>query len=312
MQSAKRAGHDCASLTREAFPLDDMLPVIERIRDRLENGLGLHVLRGVPTWNYQKPDLRLMYWGLGLHLGTPVSQSRNGDLLGDVKNFNIDIKSHRGRGYTSKQRLDFHTDSCDVVALFVLNTAMQGGLSMLASSLAIHDEIKRTRPDLLELLYQPFYWSWREQEPPGDLPYYPQPVYTVEQGRFSSRFVPGHIRNGQRYPDVPRLTDAQVEAINLIETIANDPRFHFAMMFQPGDFQFLNNHLIYHARTDFEDYPEPERCRHLLRMWLSVPNSRPLSPLMSTIFRDRTPGAVRGGFPSRVGTHFYETRVTTD
>jgi hypothetical protein len=84
------------------------------------------------------------------------------------------------------------------------------------------------------------------------------------------------------------------------------------MMFEPGDLQLVNNHTCFHARTAFEDWPEPERCRHLLRMWLSVPNSRPLSALMATIYQDQRPGAVRGGFPSRTGQHVFNTYVMTD
>ena len=119
-----------------------------------------------------RTSLRFIYWGLGKHLGTAVSQSRDGDLLGDVRDIGVDIYSPKGRGYRSKQKLSCHTDTCDVVGLMVLRTAMSGGLSVLASSVAIHNEIARTRPDLLEVLYQPFWWSWQGQEPPGDKPYY--------------------------------------------------------------------------------------------------------------------------------------------
>src|SRR5690606_32521309 len=124
-------------------------------------------------------------------------------------NFNVDTLSSRGRGYTSRQHLNFHTDSCDVVCLFVLQTAKSGGRSMIASSIAIHDEIARTRPDLLETLYEPYHWSWQEQEPPGELPYYQQPIYSMEQGFFSSRYIRGHIRSAQRFDEVPRLTPQQ-------------------------------------------------------------------------------------------------------
>lgn len=302
------AGLTCATATREAFPLDAMLPRLEWVRDGLENDTGIRVLRGLPVQRYTKEQMRLLYWCMGLHLGTQISQSHQGDLLGDVKNFGVDTTSARGRGYTSRQRLSFHTDSCDVVGLIVMQTAMTGGRSMIASSVAIHDEIARTRPDLLEVLYQPYWWSWQEQQAPGELPYYQQPIYTQEQGYFSSRYIRGHIISAQRYPDVPRLTDIQMEAIDTIDRLANDERFSLGMMFEPGDFQFLNNHITYHARTEFEDWPEEERRRHLLRMWLSVPNSRPLSPAMSPVYRDCRPGAVRGGFPSRTGTHKYETR----
>ena len=192
----------------------------------------------------------------------------------------------------------------------MLQIAKSGGLSMFCSSLAIRDEIAKTRPDLLKVLYEPFTWSWKGQEAPGEKPYYTQPIYSEMDGRFSSRYIRPHIISAQDWPEVPRLTPAQIEAMELINTLANDPRFHYAMMFEPGDFQFLNNHITYHARTEFDDYEEEERRRHLLRMWLAVPNSRKLSPLMSGIYQDQSPGAVRGGFPSRTGGHVYETKVS--
>lgn len=304
---AKRAGHSCATLTIEDFPLDRMRPTLDRLLNRLENGLGVFVMRGFPAQLYTKDDLRLLYWGVGLNLGTAVSQSHKGDFLGDVKDFAQKIDPAKWRGYMSGVKLAFHTDTADAVCLFVLQTAKVGGTSMFCSSLAIHDEIARTRPDLLEVLYQPFTWSWMGQEAPGEPPHYQQPIFSIHKGRFASRYLPNHLRSAQKLPGVAAMTAAQAEAIELVQALANDPRFHFGMLFQPGDFQFLNNHITYHARTEFEDYPEPERRRHLLRMWLSLPNTRELSAGMAAIYRDQRGGTVRGGFPSRVDTPLYET-----
>ncbi|CAN5481739.1 TauD/TfdA family dioxygenase [soil metagenome] len=295
------------TMTRDDFPLPTLSRVIDMTRDRLENGPGLQLLRGFPAQLYDKGELRIIYWGIGKHLGTAVSQSKNGDILGDVRNLDVDMNSATGRGYTSNQKLTYHTDSCDVVGLFVLRTAMSGGLSMIASSVAVHNEIARTRADLLEVLYQPFYWSWQGQEEPGTAPYYQQPIFNQLGGKFSCRYVRTHIVSAQRFDDVPRLTEQQQEAMALLDSLAGSETFHFSMMFDPGDIQFLNNHVCLHSRTKFEDFEEPERKRHLLRMWMSVPNSRALSPSMSTIFRDQSAGAVRGGFPSRTGKLIYET-----
>jgi hypothetical protein len=157
------------------------------------------------------------------------------------------------------------------------------------------------------VLYQPFYWSWNQQEPPGEKPYYPQPIFSMQGGKFSCRYIRGQIVNAQRFPEVPRFTPEQIEAMDLLDAITNDEHFHITYEFKPGDIQLLNNHVCFHARTAFEDYPERERRRHLLRMWLSVPNSRPLSQAMSTIYQDQRPGVVRGGFPSRTGRHIYES-----
>ena len=307
LATVRARGKTVETMTREDFPLPTVSAVIDHARDYLENGAGLFLLRGFPANDYDKGDLRIVYWGLGQHLGAAVSQSGNGDILGDVRNLGIDKDSPKGRGYTSNQKLTYHTDSCDVVGLFVLRTARSGGLSMIASSVAVHNEIARIRPDLLEVLYQPFHWSWQGQEEPGTTPYYQQPVFNFHDGKFSCRYVRTHIISGQRFDEVPRLTPLQEEAMALFDSLAGSEQFHFSMMFQPGDIQFLNNHVTVHSRTAFEDFEEPERKRHLLRMWLSVPNSRALSPAMGTIFRDQAAGAVRGGFPSRTGRLIYET-----
>ncbi len=306
-RSAKARGLTLATLGKDDFPLPTVSKRIAHARDYLENGRGLYQFRGIKVEGYSKDDLRMIYWGLGRHLGTAVSQSKDGDILGDVRNVGIDINKPNGRGYKSNQKLTFHTDSADVTGLFVLHVAMRGGLSMLASSVAVHNEIARTHPDLLDVLYQPFYWSWNQQEPDGGPPYYQQPIFSFHQGKFSCRYIRGQIRNAQLYDGVPKLTPEQIAAMDLIDELANSPQFHFAYMFKPGDLQLLCNHTCFHARTAFEDYPEHYRRRHLLRMWLSVPNSRPLSPLMGTIYQDQRPGAVRGGFPSRSGRHIYES-----
>lgn len=313
LRAALAAGATMATLNRNNFVLRYFDGLISDVQERLENGHGVVVLRGFPALNYTKDELRMLYWGLGLYLGTAVSQSSKGDLLGDVMDFGSDVNSATGRGYMSSQGLGFHSDTSDVVALMVLRAAKTGGLSKICSAVAVRNEIARTRPDLLDVLHQPFNWSWKGQEVPGQTPYYQQPIYSEHQGKFCSRHIPPHILVApEQSPELPAVTAQQIEAMKLINTLANDERFHFCMMFEPGDIQLLNNHVTYHSRTEFEDYPESDRKRHLLRMWLSVPNSRELSPLMSAIYRDQRTGAVRGGFPSRTGQHSFETVAAKD
>ncbi|MGE4337093.1 MAG: TauD/TfdA family dioxygenase [Pigmentiphaga sp.] len=310
LDQARAAGVDIDELSQDNFPLPSMQPLFERLLNELETGRGLFLLRGFPVDRYSKDDLRYMYVGLCKHLGVLRPQSSGGDYLGDVRNFNIDINSDRGRAYTSRQRLTFHSDQADVVGLLVLRTAKSGGLSKLASAVAIRNELARTRPDLLEALHQPLYWSWQKEQPPGELGWYQQPIYTEWQGRFSSYYIRTHINSAQRYEEIPRLTEQQIAAMDAIDELANSEEFHFSTMFQPGDLQFLNNHVILHSRTEFEDYEEPDRRRHLLRIWLSVKNSRPLHPVMSPLFKDQSPGAARGGYVPRDSRRVYETSVS--
>ena len=304
---AKSKGATLPTLTKEDFPLPTVSKRLAEAREVLEKGPGLFQFRGINIDGHTKDELRLIYWGIGKHMGTAVSQSKDGDLLGDVRDVGVKTDSPGGRGYKSNSRLSFHTDTCDVVGLFCMRVAKEGGLSLLCSSVAIHNEIARTRPDLLEVLYQPFEWSWQLQEAPGQAPHYPQPLFTMRDGHFSCRYVRGHIKNGHNFPDVKPLTPIQIEALDYFDELAWDPRFQFSFMFKPGDLQFVCNHVMLHSRTEFVDWPEQDRKRHLLRMWLSVPNSRPLSPLLSTIYGEGKPGTVRGGFPTRTGKYIYES-----
>ena len=313
LRTAEAAGATFDTLDRDTFPLDAMSTVLDETAGRLEDGLGLSVIRGLPVEGYTKDQLRLLYWGMGRHLGTAVTQSSKGDVLGDVRNFGDEVTStsQEGRGYMSSEQLGFHTDTCDVVCLFVLRTAKKGGRSMFASAVSIRDKIARTWPYLIDVLEQPFVWSWKGQAPAGtESPYYQQPIYSYSDGRFSSRYIKTHILSAQEFPEVPRLTQLQVAAMSAIDLLAADPDYHYSMMFEPGDFQFINNHVTYHARTGFEDFDEPDRKRHLLRMWLSMPNTRPLDPAWTAIYTDPTAGAVRGGFPSAATEPVYETKVS--
>ncbi len=290
------------------FPSPRFARIAERALKMIENGPGFFLIRGFPVERYSKEDARTIYWGLGKHIGTAISQSDEGDYLGDVRDIRMPDDSPRFRGYKTAGKLNFHCDTADVTGLFVLRAAKSGGRSLVASSIAVHNEILRTRPDLLECLYQPYYWSMQGQERPGESQFYPQPLFTTQDGFISCRYVRGHIKNGQRFAEAPRITPKQIEALDYFDTVTERPDIHFITDFQPGDLQLINNHIGLHARTAFEDWPEEDRRRHLLRMWISVPNSRPLSPQLGRIYRDQRAGAVRGGFPSKIpGKIVFET-----
>lgn len=284
-------------MVADDFPLPTLSSEIAAVRGVLQEGLGFHVFRGFPVDRYGDADLRLINWGIGLHLGTPVSQSKNGDLIGDVLNAGSDTTELVSRGYRSDSELSFHGDGCDVTVLFCLRTAKSGGLSRLASALAVHNEIARCRPDLLPLLYQPFIWSKRGEEKQGEDPYYDQAICGAEDGQFVCRYLRPHIRFG--YQEAGKQQSLQqTEVLDLFDNLVSDPEFFFEKSFERGDIQFSNNLRILHSRTAFEDFPETDRRRHLLRLWLSVPNSPPLPESFAYFFGDIRAGAVRGGYAS--------------
>lgn len=304
----KAKGIPLEQMTREDFPLPRFAGIAAKALDAMEKGPGFFLIRGFPVERYSKQEAREIYWGLGKHFGTAMSQSDEGDVIGDVRDIKIPEDSPRFRGYKTAGKLGFHCDTCDVTALFVLRAAKEGGRSLVSSSVSAHNEILRRRPDLLKVLYEPYVWSMQGQERPGEERFYLQPIFTQQDGYFSSRYVRGHIKNGQRFPEAPRITPAMVEALDLFDEINESPEFQFATDFKPGDLQLVNNHIVMHARTKFEDWPEEDRKRHLMRMWIAPPNSRPLSPLLGRIYKDQRPGAPRGGFPPKIpGKIVFET-----
>jgi hypothetical protein len=256
----------------EDFPLGELASKLRAIRHEIERGAGVALLRGLQVDRYGLDGTRLVYWGLGAHLGSALAQNPRGALLVDVRDEGGDpYKDATVRGYYTSQYLPFHNDQGDVVGLLCYRPAKEGGLSCICSSGAIHNEILATRPDLARLLYGDWYADIRGEQPPGRKPYYVEPRYAVHEGRFYAQHGPTYIKSAQRFEEVPRLSLPQLEALELVTQLAADDRFRLDMDFQPGDVQFLNNHLVLHSRTGFVDHDEPARKRHLLRLWLDTP-----------------------------------------
>ncbi|MEK9723487.1 MAG: TauD/TfdA family dioxygenase [Rhodospirillaceae bacterium] len=294
-------------MTRDTFPLPTLTARIAVLLDEVENGLGLYLLRGFPANDYGKDDLRRIFWGIGLHCGTAVSQSKRGDVLGDVRNIGTPHDGPEFRGYTSNGELTYHSDAADVTALFCLRAAKEGGLSRSVSLTAVHNQILEERPDLLAELYRPYHWGRQGNELPGQSPYYTQPIFAVHDGKFAGRYTRTHIRTAELGGVTPALSAAQAEALAAIDAVSARPAFHLTMMFEAGDIQFLNNHLTLHTRTAFTDFEDKDRKRHLLRLWFSPANSRALGPGFQPFFGDTAAGAVRGGFPGHTEARHFQT-----
>ena len=298
VQGVKRRGLKWVDVTREDFPLPGFAAELARIAHELETGRGMLLMRGLPL-AYSPDDLRLAYWGIGSHLGTAVSQGGRGELLGIVEDEGREVENTRRRGSKTAGALPFHADRCDVVGLLCVRKAKSGGLSRIVSAAAIHNEVLRRRPDLLDVFYADWHNSRQGDEQPGESRAYPKPIFGFRDGHFTGLFSPAYIRYAQEFPEVPRLSEQQEEALELFGTLSDE--LALDMAFEPGDIQLLNNHLIYHARTRYDDYREPDRKRLLLRLWLAVPGSRPLPRGYELLFGSIEAGAVRGGVPAREG-----------
>jgi len=296
---AKRRGV-AIPFTADAFPLPGFAARLEGILDEIENGRGFVLLRGIPRDRYSDADCELLYWGLMSHLGKPVSQNARGHLLGHVRDEGREINDPNARAYQTSQRMDFHTDMLpiDVLGLFCLRTARSGGDSKVVSALTIHNVLREERPDLLDALYGDFHMDWRGEEPAGESPRFTLPMFSGCDGRITTRIVSlPYYESAARFGEAYRPTAIQREALETVQAIANRPELMLSMDFQEGDIQLLNNHTTLHARTAYVDHDEPARQRHLLRMWVAVPDARrrPLADALS----GRYEWVRRGGIPAK-------------
>jgi hypothetical protein len=272
---------------KDDFRLGRFEAKLARLLDEVENGSGVTLLRGLEVDAYGLDGARLVYWGLGTHMGTALAQTPYGDLLVDVRDTGGDqYKDPTQRGFHTAKRLPFHNDQADVVGLLCYRGSKSGGLSCIASAAAVHNEVLQTRPDLLQVLYQPFYCDARGEEPAGRKPYYVEPRFSMQQGRLFTQHGRTYIDSAQRFDDVPRLTALQDEAMQLVDTLSGSDRFRLDMDFRRGDIQFLNNRVVLHSRTGFEDHEEPELKRLLLRLWLRTPGYAVLPAYFEQRFED--------------------------
>ncbi len=264
------AGETIESLRVEDFALPNLGARATEWSDTLQSGRGFLLFRGFPVECLEPASVELAYVGFGLHFGDPVGQDAHASMLGHVRDEGVARIDPSIRFYRTRERQDFHTDGADLVGLLCLQAAASGGESRIASSAAVYNEMLRIRPDLVEVLYQPLYWDRNDEQSAGEDPFFALPVFSDVNGAPRTFFVGWYIRDAQRHPNAPRLTSAQIAAMELLEAIANDPTFHLEMNFVPGDIQLLNNAKILHSREAYEDSDVPGEQRHLLRLWLSA------------------------------------------
>jgi len=269
LRHLQSTGRQIPDIGKEHFPLPRFARTLRLLQTEIENGLGIMVVRGLPRDRYSAEEMGLIYWGIGAHFGRAVAQNAQGDVLGHVRDMGRDqYKDMHARGYQTASLLPFHNDSCDIVGLCCLETAKTGGLSAVASSVAVYNALVRSRPDLVKVLTQPFHADRRGEESEGQKPYYVTPVFIWHKGRMFNRFNRTFIDSAQRFPEVPRLTALQIEALDTIAALCKDPAFRLDMKLERGDMQFVNNYCVLHSRTAYEDHVDESKKRHLLRLWL--------------------------------------------
>ncbi len=273
-------GLGLADIRPDAFPLERLASVARAVESEIEDGLGFVVLRGLDLEGLSAEDAGLAYFVFGAALGRPIRQNAQGHLLGHIQDTGRNImKDPAVRGYQTRIALPFHTDtSTDLLCLLCYRKAKSGGMSSLAPLFTIYNRLLEDAPELIDTLYEPFNYDCREEKHPDGLPFYSRAAASVCGGKLSLRHNSGYAKTAQRLETCPRLTEAQTRVMDKIDRLSFDEEIRFDVQLEPGDMVFINNYQVMHARSEFEDHSEPDRRRHLMRLWLHLHRGRPLAP----------------------------------
>jgi len=270
LENVKSKGLTVPDFTKEDFPIPEMAEEIAYFNEELEDGRGFILIRGLPVERYSDEDVAIIYYGLGLNMGVPVSQNIKGDMLGHVRDIRAQ-DTRKVRAYETSEYLPYHADLADVAGLCSLRKAKSGGMSSISSAMTLFNEILENHPEYLGLLHRYFLMEHIHDGDSG-----PLPLFSEHNGKLSAMYLRQYIEIAQEKAGQP-LSPVEIEAFDLVDKILVDPDTRLDMMMEPGDIQFLNNYTIFHSRTSFEDYDEPELRRHLYRLWLKMPNARELA-----------------------------------
>jgi hypothetical protein len=306
LASVQAADRTVPAIAREDFAIPALAPLIAELTEELERGAGVVRLSGLPVDRISPEELRTLFWGLCTNVGTPLFQNATGEFIGEVKdetgqgiavtgNDGGPVPSARARS-RSTGPLRFHTDKCDLLCLLCASNGIAGGVSRVVSTIAIHDEMARRRPDLLAVLYEDF-WRMRPADEEGAQHadrVFRMPVFArAADGAFTSQYSRTYVEMAHAEPGVPPLRPEQVEAMDMLAALAD--ALCAEAPFAPGDIQLLNQHVTYHGRTAYADDAASGAHRVLLRIWLAVPFSRALPDGHRVQWGATEAGALRGG-----------------
>lgn len=296
-------GRDFLSIKKGDFPIPKTAAKLAVIREELEGGRGLSLLKGLPIDGLSDEEIKVMWWGVGTNFAPAVAQNRDGDKIWEVRDEasgsnKVHGQKDDGAPLSSRARassngpLRFHTDGADALALLCVRTASAGGDSKIASSIKVHDEILKRRPDLHALLCQDYHRTYESSEERDSWDYYSMPIFTRTGDHFSSQYSRTYVEEAQ-HAGAPQMTPEHDEALDLLAEVAEET--HHTFRLERGDMFFFNNHACYHGRAPFQDNAANDQDRLLLRIWFAPENSRPLPECYRELWGTVEPGKLRGG-----------------
>jgi hypothetical protein len=264
---ARDPAQPIAALTDADFGFGALADKLAAAYREVRDGRGFTVLHGLPYDGLTVEQYAAAVWGIGLQFGGALSQNAQGELISYA--LDASAEDPTPRMYRSSLELRPHTDITAMIALACWHKAATGGVSVLVSGVTVHDEIRRRAPHLLEPLYRGFHYHRLGEEGPGEEPVTPYrvPVFACHGDQVSVRYQRTGIVGGHRAAGVA-LTALELEAMDLFDEVARAPEHRLAFYLERGDMFVLNNYTVMHARTGFTNFPEPERKRLLVRLWL--------------------------------------------
>lgn len=272
----KQGNLDFPDIKPDNFPLNKVGLLMRGVADRLRSGRGFLMLRGLPREKYSDDDMTRIYFGLGSYIGTPMTQSYLGDMLGHV----MDVSDYepKSRGYRKGGGQLMHTDSCDIIGLMCLKSAISGGESRISSAFAVYNEMLDKHPDLLEILEEGLFLKRTDEDGRRATRTFSEhrvPFFHDESGEITCYLPTGYARLAEKSGKC-NYTPKESEALYRVRKVAASPELYLDMGFKEGDIQFLNNRMMVHGRTDYQDAKNLEDRRHLLRLWLQVKEWPPM------------------------------------
>lgn len=254
-------------IDRACFALPKLGRRVARWRSALTEGPGVMRVRGLPVQTWGEDVSRLAYCGLAAHLGRLGEQNPDGAAIGEVLDVGdeaIDPMRH----YASNRAIDFHCDTADVVGLLCLRPAQDGGSSIVASSVTVHNLIRKQAPHLASQLFQHFKVDLRGWQKEGGSGMVSVRAACHHRGQLRTYYHSERFRSVARFGSEGALSDETLQLLDLYDELAASRAVRLDMELQSGDIQFLSNHVVVHARTAYLD--DPARRRHLLRLWLTL------------------------------------------
>ena len=271
-RDAHRQSRPITKVFRPSASLDGCGECLQPALDALNSGRGFAIIERMPIEGYEVQEALSMYWLIGQSLGNPMEQNIQGTLLYDVRDTGQNVVQGARFSVTNAES-SFHNDNSfgellpDLVGLLCLHTAKSGGKSQLISGYALHNELLENHPDVLKTLYQLFYFDRRGQFKSGESPTSQFPIFQWSGDELTVRYLHYYIQVGHERAS-KRLTTDQKKALEIVEGLLRRADFRVEFNLQPGQMLFTNNRWILHNRTAFEDYTDPERRRHYVRLWL--------------------------------------------